>query len=76
MTGLHRNPDPTADLPELLMHTALDAFQAAHLTGLPLALCQGCADVLHGEPARSADPLYVRGQRLADAWFYATLATE
>jgi hypothetical protein len=64
------------DLPGLLLETGLDPVQVARLTDLPLPLIRGCHDVLEGtrdgeRHLRSDDEreLYVRGQRIADAWF-------
>jgi hypothetical protein len=63
------------ELIELLLTTDLDPVQLAHLAGLPLPVVRGCHDVLHGTLDGSRGltvedaPLYVRGQRIADAWF-------
>jgi hypothetical protein len=73
------------ELPEMLMQTHLEAHQAAHLTGLPLALVLGCQDVLNGayldaDALRALDAAeredYYRGQRMADAWFYGQATAE
>lgn len=71
------------DLAEILLETTLDRRQVADLTGLPLPLVAGCADVLDGcrfdgdvlrAMSESDREDYYRGQRLADAWFYGATA--